>query len=80
VGEVQMSPYIDKNGKAAASMELTADDVKLLTSKGEMERRAYDEADTEPEPQPAKAQTSANGKAAPKGKRPVEQGTEDIPF
>jgi len=79
-GEVQVSPYIDKNGKPAASMELTADDVKLLTSKGEMERRAYDEADTEPEPQPVKSQTSANGKAAPKGKRPVEQDTEDIPF
>jgi len=68
-GEVQVSPYIDKNGKAAASMELTADDVKLLTSKSEMERRAYDEADT-----------SVNGKTAPKGKRPVEQDTEDIPF
>jgi len=80
VGEVQMSPYIDKNGKAAASMELTADDVKLLTSKSEMERRTYDEADTEPEPQPIKSQTSANGKTAPKGKRPVEPDTEDIPF
>ena len=79
-GEVQVSPYIDKNGKAAASMELTADDVKLLTSKGEMERRAYDEAETEPEPQSVKSQTSANSKAAPKGKSPVEQDTEEIPF
>jgi len=78
-GEVQVSPYIDKNGKPAASMELTADDVKLLTSKGEMERRAYDEVETEAEPQPVKSQTSANGKAVPKGKRPVAQD-EEIPF
>ncbi len=74
-GEVQVSPYIDKAGKPAASMELTANDVKLLTSKQEMDRRAngeYDEADAEPEPQPAKASARA--------KRPVEQDDQDIPF
>ncbi len=38
-GEVAVSPYIAKDGKPAASLELTANDVKLLTSKGEMERR-----------------------------------------
>jgi single-strand DNA-binding protein len=80
-GEVQVSPYIDKSGKPNASMELTADDVKLLTSKQEMERRAngeYGDAETEPEPQPVKP--SSNGKAqAVKGKRPVED-SDDIPF
>ncbi len=38
-GEITVSPYIAKDGKPAASLELTADDVKLLTSKSEMERR-----------------------------------------
>ena len=38
-GEIAVSPYTDKNGKAAASLELTANDVKLLSSKQEMERR-----------------------------------------
>ena len=39
-GEVSVSPYIDKKtGDAAASLELNANDVKLLTSKDEMERR-----------------------------------------
>ena len=47
-GEVTASPYIDKNGKPAASLELTADDVKLLTSKQEMDRRTHGEYD-EPE-------------------------------
>ncbi len=73
-GEVQVSPYIDKAGKPAASMELTANDVKLLTSKEEMDRRAngeYDEADTETEPQPTKT--------AARAKRPVED-EQDIPF
>jgi single-strand DNA-binding protein len=49
-GEVSVSPYIDKDGKPAASLELNAADVKLLTSKQEMERRAngeYDEPETE---------------------------------
>lgn len=85
-GEVQVSPYIDKNGKPNASMELTADDVKLLTSKQEMVRRAngeYDEEpDAEPEPQTAKQtpQPTANSKApAGKAKRPVES-VDDIPF
>jgi len=43
------------------------------------QRRAYDEVETEAEPQPVKSQTSANGKAVPKGKRPVAQD-EEIPF
>lgn len=43
-GEVQVSPYLDKAGKPNTSLEVTADDVKLLTSKGEMERRATDGA------------------------------------
>jgi single-strand DNA-binding protein len=38
-GEVAVSPYTDKNGKPAASLELTANEVKLLSSKQEMERR-----------------------------------------
>ncbi len=38
-GEVAVSAYIGKDGKPAASLELTAGEVKLLTSKGEMERR-----------------------------------------
>ncbi|MEP7284809.1 MAG: single-stranded DNA-binding protein [Chloroflexota bacterium] len=38
-GEIGLSPYTDKNGKAAASLELTANDVKLLSSKQEMDRR-----------------------------------------
>ncbi|MHB8624577.1 MAG: single-stranded DNA-binding protein [Aggregatilineales bacterium] len=50
-GEVSVSPYIDKKtGNAAASLELNAADVQLLTSKQEMERRAngeYDEPETE---------------------------------
>ena len=85
MGEVTVSPYIDKNGKPAASLELTADDVKLLTSKQEMDRRTNeddDAPDAEPEPraQPAKSQANANGKAqAPRGKRLVEQNDE-IPF
>ena len=85
-GEVQVSPYIDKNGKPNASMELTVDDVKLLTSKQEMERRAnreYDEQlDAEPEPQPARPtlQWSTNGKAqTAKAKRPAES-IDEIPF
>jgi single-strand DNA-binding protein len=81
-GEVQVSPYIDKNGKPNASMELTADDVKLLTSKQEMERRANGEYDEQPdaEPEPQAVKPSSNGKAqAVKGKRPVED-TDDIPF
>ena len=85
MGEVTVSPYIDKTGKPAASLELTADDVKLLTSKQEMDRRANeddDAPDAEPEPraQPAKSQANANGKAqAPRGKRPATQD-EEIPF
>jgi len=76
-GEVQVSPYIDKNGKPAASMELTADDVKLLTSKQEMERRAngeYDDSDTDAEPQ-----ARPNNKSSAKAKRPVED-EDEIPF
>lgn len=38
-GEVTNSAYIGKDGKPAASLELTANDVKLLTSKAEMDRR-----------------------------------------
>src|SRR5260221_246304 len=38
-GEVAVSSYTEKNGNPAASLELTADDVKLLSSKQEMERR-----------------------------------------
>ena len=82
-GEVQVSPYIDKNGKAAASLELTADDVKLLTSKQEMGRRGTDddnESGTEYEPSPAKPQSSANGKAqVSRGKR-SEPTSDEIPF
>ena len=83
-GEVQVSPYIDKNGKAAASLELTADDVKLLTSKQEMERRGTDNYDNESgaqyEPVAAKTQSSANGKAqASRGKR-TEPTSDEIPF
>jgi len=81
-GEVHVSPYIDKNGNAAASMELTASDVKLLTSKQEMERRAGSEYDEEPEPdpEPQPAQSTANGKVqAARGKRPV-QPNDEIPF
>ena len=85
MGEVTVSPYIDKTGKPAASLELTADDVKLLTSKQEMDRRTNeddDAPDAEPEPraEPAKSQANANGKAqTPRGKRPVNQD-EEIPF
>ncbi len=68
-GEVQVSAYIAKDGKPAASLELTANDVKLLTSKGEMDRRTSGEYD-DAEPQP-------NGKGY--AKRPVET-EEDIPF
>ncbi len=39
-GEVTNSAYIGKDGKPAASLELTANDVKLLTSKAEMDRRS----------------------------------------
>lgn len=82
-GEVQVSAYIDKNGKAAASMELTADDVKLLTSKQQMEQRegSDEEADAEPEPQPVKRQLSANGKgqSAQSKRVPVEE-SDEIPF
>lgn len=38
-GEVAVSPYTDKNGKPAASLELTANEVKLLHSKQEPERQ-----------------------------------------
>jgi single-strand DNA-binding protein len=87
MGEVTVSPYIDKTGKPAASLELTADDVKLLTSKQEMDRRAnedddapYAEPEPEPRTQPAKSQANANGKAqAPRGKRQSTQD-EEIPF
>jgi single-strand DNA-binding protein len=48
-GEIGLSPYIGKDGKPNASLELTADDVKLLTSKQEMERRAAEEYDTAPQ-------------------------------
>ena len=60
-GEVSISPYIDKAGKAAASLELTANDVKLLTSKSEMERR-NDEVDTD---EPVHVNSKASGKRAP---------------
>jgi single-strand DNA-binding protein len=89
-GEIGLSPYIGKDGKANASLELTADDVKLLTSKQEMERRAAGEYDAEPaadeeeaQPEPPKAKAAAtNGKGQPpKGKvRQQAQGDEDIPF
>ena len=68
-GEVTVSPYIDKNGKAAASLELTADDVKLLTSKQEMDRRTHGEYD---EPESAVGATS-------KGRSSAEPDDE-IPF
>src|SRR5664279_5228388 len=42
-GEVQVSPFMDKNGKPAASLELTASDVKMRTSKQEMDRRTNGE-------------------------------------
>jgi single-strand DNA-binding protein len=85
MGEVTVSPYIGKDGKPAASLELTADDVKLLTSKQEMDRRANEDddvPDAEPEPrtQPVKSQANANGKAqVPRGKRPATQD-EESPF
>ncbi len=69
-GEVGISPYIDKAGKPAASLELTANDVKLLTSKGEMDRR-NDEGDTD-EP------VRVNGKASVKHAAVAEE--DDIPF
>ena len=68
-GEVSISPYIDKAGKAAASLELTANDVKLLTSKTEMERR-NDEVDTD---EPVRVNGKVSGKRAP-----VTE--EEIPF
>ena len=68
-GEVTISPYIDKSGKAAASLELTANDVKLLTSKTEMERR-NDEVDTD---EPVRVNGKVSGKRAP-----VTE--EEIPF
>lgn len=88
MGEVTASAYIGKDGKPAASLELTADDVKLLTSKQEMDRRAdhdrddNDAPDTEPEPrsQPARSQANANGKTqSSRAKRSVDDGSE-IPF
>jgi len=60
-GEVSISPYIDKAGKAAASLELTANDVKLLTSKSEMDRRS-DEGDAD---EPVHVNGKASGKRAP---------------
>jgi len=68
-GEVSISPYIDKAGKAAASLELTANDVKLLTSKSEMDRRS-DEGDAD---EPVHVNSKASGKRAP-----VTE--EEIPF
>ena len=78
-GEVHVSLHIDKNSNVAASMKLTVGDMKLLTSKQEMERRAggeYDEPDADPESQPAKSTTNSKAKAV-KGKH---QDPEDIPF
>ena len=88
MGEVTASAYIGKDGKPAASLELTADDVKLLTSKQEMDRRVSDgrddddalDAEPEPHTQPAKSQANANGKTqSSRGKRPVDDSSE-IPF
>lgn len=84
-GEIGLSPYIDKSGKPNASLELSADDVKLLTSKQEMERRAAEADDEEVELEPATTAatptTPANGKGQPtKGKRPQPEGDSDIPF
>ena len=47
-GEVAVSPYTDKNGKPAASLELTANEVKLLSSKQESERRETERSAEEP--------------------------------
>ena len=47
-GEVAVSPYTDKNGKPAASLELTANEVKLLSSKQESERHEADRSAEEP--------------------------------
>ena len=47
-GEVSVSPYTDKNGKPAASLELTANEVKLLSSKQESERHEADRSAEEP--------------------------------
>lgn len=82
-GEIGLSPYIGKDGKPNASLELTADDVKLLTSRQEMERRAAEEETEDSAPEPVATQkqtTSANGKGqAAKSKR-TQTDTEDIPF
>ncbi len=51
-GEVTVSPYTDKSGKPAASLELTADEVKLLSSKQEMERRGAEHPAEETEDLP----------------------------
>jgi hypothetical protein len=48
-GEVGVSPYIDKNGKPAASLKLTANDVKFLSNKQEMERRGAEHPAAETE-------------------------------
>ncbi len=84
-GEVAVSPYIDKQGKAAASLELTASDLKLLTSRAEMERRGEVDYDADQEEQPVKPALKSNGNARPlqpamqKGKRPPVDDQE-IPF
>ncbi len=90
-GEIGLSPYIGKDGKPNASLELTADDVKLLTSRQEMERRAAGEYDAEPEAEeeleaqselPKTKAASVNGKGQPPKGKARQQATEDsdIPF
>lgn len=88
VGEVAASSYVDKAGVTQVSLELTADNFKLLSSREEMQRMGAGEsngaysggapAEEEmyaPAPQPA-AKPARGGR----GKQQAPENDNDIPF
>jgi single-strand DNA-binding protein len=65
VGEVEARAYTDKDGKAAASLEMTANEFKLLSAKGE----------TEGDPAAA-----ASGRRPSGGEEDYGDAPDDLPF
>lgn len=89
VGEVAASSYVDKAGVTQVTLELTADNFKLLSSRSEMERMneggsSYQGGNvgggTEEEMYAPAPQQPAKPARGGRGKQNPPEGDNDIPF
>jgi single-strand DNA-binding protein len=89
VGEIAASSYVDKAGVTQVTLELTADNFKLLSSRAEMEQRAGGEGSyngggggqsEEDMYAPAPQQAPKAQRGGGRGKQQPPEGDNDIPF